>query len=334
MRKNSVFLVIVIVLLCVVSPLFAGGGQQQSKGVDIAYCVPDTTNPFVGWLTVEVQKLALADGYNIQIADANNNPARQIEQVENFIAMKVKTIALMPVDPNNVQDVIKRAQAQGIKVFVAGTDTGVQDFMMNVDQYAMGKAAAGIGIDWILKTFTANGDPNSLPAGASRLKVIVIKDTETIDAKNRSDGLVDALNEFGKLNVVIAAGETMVMTQAMNIMENTWQQNSDAVAVFTYNANAAVGVNEYVMGQVGVDKSKFGVFTGDWSEEYQELMNASLENKSVARGTMRIAGPQINGQPIPLPEGTWIFMKDLTDRKMSYGKAAFDAIAKALPGQE
>jgi len=335
-EKNLVkycFIVLAAVLvLCAVSPVFAGG-RQQSRNVDVAYCVPDTTNPFVGWLTTEVQKLAQADGYNIQIADANNNPSRQIEQVENFIAMKVKTIALMPVDPNNVTDVIRRAQAQGIRVFVAGTDTGVQDFMMNVDQYAFGQGCAEMGIDWIVKTFTNDGNPNSLPAGANKPKVIVIRDTETIDATNRSKGIVDKLNEFGRLNVVIAAGETMVTTQAMNIMENTWQQNSDAVAVFTYNASAAVGVNEYIMGQVGVDKSKFGVFTEDWSEEYQELMNASLQNRSVARGTIRITGPQINGQPIPLPEGTWIFMKDLTDGKMSYGKVAFDSFAKAYPGE-
>jgi ribose transport system substrate-binding protein len=312
----------------------AEGGGAASGVVDIAYCVPDTTNPFVGWLTVTVQELAGKDGYNVQIADAANNPAKQIEQVENFIAMKVKVIVLMPVDPNNVQDVIRRAQAQGIKVMVAGTDTGVQDFMMNIDQYACGQSIADLGIEWILKSFTVDGKPESLPAGSNKLKVIVIKDTETIDAKNRSDGIVDRLGEFGRLNVVIAAGETMVMTQAMTIMENTWQQNNDAVAVLTYNANAAVGVNEYIMGQVNIDKAKFGVFTGDWSEEYQTLLDASLKNESVTRATMNIAGPQINGEPVPLEQATWIFIKDLYDGKMSYGKAAYDSVAKAYPNAE
>jgi ABC-type sugar transport system substrate-binding protein len=162
----------------------------------------------------------------------------------------------------------------------------------------------------------------------------VIKDTETIDAKNRSDGIVNRLNEFGRLNVVIAAGETMVMTQAMNIMENSWQQNSDAVAVCTYNANAAVGVNEYIMSQVNVNKARFGVFTGDWSEEYQALMNTSLQNQSVVRGTMNIAGPQINGEAVALETATWLFIKDLYEGKMSYGKAAYDAVAPAYPKAE
>jgi ribose transport system substrate-binding protein len=319
-----------LIALCAV-PLAAADKAYNPSVVDIAYCVPNTTNPFVGWLTTSVQKLAKDDGYNIQIADSGSNSAKQLEQVENFISMKVKAIILMPNDPNNVQDVIKRAQKQGIKVMVAGTDTGVQDFMMNINQYACGQSIADLGTEWILKTFTKDGKPESLPSGAKKLKVIVIKDTETIDAKNRSDGLVKRLQDFGKLNVVIAAGETMLMAQAQNIMENTWQQNSDAVAVLTYNADAAVGVNEYIMGQVKVDKSKFGVFTGDWSEEYQTLMDASIENKSVARGTMRIAGPQINGKPVPLEQATWIFAKDLYLGKMTYGKAAYDATAKAYP---
>jgi ABC-type sugar transport system substrate-binding protein len=312
----------------------SSAGAASSATVDIGFCINDTTNPFLGWLTTSVQKLAADDGINIQIADASSDSTKQLEQIENFIAMKVKVIALFPVDPNNLQDIIKRAQAQGIKVMVQGVDTGVQDFMMNIDQYACGKSIAEIGIEWILKTFTSDGKPESLPSGSAKPKVIVIKATQTIDAKNRSDGIVDGLTEFGKLNVVIAAGETVVMTEAINIMENTWQQNSDAIAVFAYNASAAVGVNEYLMGQVNLDKSKIGVFTGEWSEEFQTLMNASLENKSVTRAAMKIIGPQIDGQLVPLEQATWIFMKDLYEGKMSYGKAVYDSVAKAYPEQE
>lgn len=328
--KKLALVLAAMAAICVL-PLAAQAKAFNPSVVDVAYCVPNTTNPFVGWLTTSVQKIAKDEGFNVQIADAGSSPAKQIEQLENFIAMRVKVIALMPVDPNNVQDVIRRAQKAGIKVLVAGTDTGVQDFMMNINQYECGRSIADLCIEWVLKTYTKDGKPESLPTGAKRLKVIVIKDTETIDAKNRSDGIIARLQEFGRLNIVVAAGETQLMSQAMNIMENTWQQNSDAVAAITYNADSAVGVNNYIMGQVKVDKSRFGVFTGDWSEEYQVLMDQSLDNKSVARATMRIAGPQINGKPVPLEQATWIFLKDLYLGKGTYGKAAYDSIAKAYP---
>ena len=329
--KKLAFLAVVLLAIGTTSLVAQAKKAYNPRVVDIGYCVTDTTNPFIGWLTNTVKGLAKADGYNVQIADAGGDSARQLEQMENFIAMRVKVIDLMPVDPNNVQEVIKKAQSQGIRVMVAGTDTGVQDFMMNIDQHACGEDIAQLCIDWILKTFTPDGKASSLPAEAKKLKVIVIPDFDTIDAKNRSDGIIKRLNEFGKLDVVMAAGETMTMTQAMSIMENTWQKNRDAVAVCTYNADSAVGVNNYIMGLPGVDRSKFGVFTGDWSQEFQGLLNSSLKNDSVCRATMRIVGPVIDGKSIPLPEATWIYMKDLYAGKYTYGHWEKDTIAPAYP---
>lgn len=299
--------------------------------IDVGYSVPDTTNPFVGWLTQAVKKLAADEGYNVQIADAGNSSEKQLEQLENFIAMKVKVIDLMPVDPTNVQDVITRAQKAGVKVLVAGTDTGVYDFMMNMDQKNCGEQIADMGIDWIIKTFTKDGKEASLPSGPKKLKVLVIKYTSTLDGKNRSDGIVSKLQAWGKVNVVVATGEAITTAGATAVMENMWQQNSDAVAAFTYNADDALGVNEYIMAQNKVDKAKFAVYSGDWSQPIQEVLDASTTNKSVFRGTMKIVGPNLAGKPAPLEAATWTFLKALYQGNTSYGKWSKDSIAKAFP---
>ncbi len=132
MKKFAVLALAFLVAL----PLMAADKKTLNPAVvDVGFSVPDTTNPFVGWLTQAVKKLAADDGYNVQVADSGGSSAKQMEQLENFIAMKVKVIDLMPVDPNNVQDIIARAQKAGIKVLVAGTDTGVYDMMMNMDQF-------------------------------------------------------------------------------------------------------------------------------------------------------------------------------------------------------
>ena len=304
---------------------FANGAGET---VDIGYCVPDTTNPFVGWLTGAVKELADAEGLNVQIADAANSPVKQVEQIENFIAMNVKVIDIMPVDPNNVQDVIKRAQAKGIKVLVAGTDTGVYDVMMNMNQYNCGEQIAEMGIDWMIETFSSDGTEAGLP---DDLKVLVIKNTTTIDSKNRSSGIIDKITAWGKAEVVVSTAETMTASGAMDIMENMWQQNSDAVCVLSYNADGGLGANEYLMGQVGLDKSKLAVFSGDWSPPIQEVMDNSVTNDSVFRGTMQIVGPQINGEGYPLEEATYMLLKDLSEGNLTYGHVITDAIQKAYP---
>lgn len=320
---KKILSLLVVVMLCL-----SLAACQSKPRVDIGYSVPDTTNPFVGWLTGEVNTRAEKDGLTVQIADAAGSATKQLEQIENFIAMKVKVIALMPVDPNNVQAAIEKAQKAGIKVLVAGTDTGVYDVMMNMNQYNAGEQIAEMGIDWLIKTFSADGTEAGLTV---RPKVIVIKQTGTIDSTNRSNGIIDKIKAWGKADVVVAQGESMTSADATAVMENMWQQNSDASLILTYNADSALGVNEYIMGQSSVDKAKIAVFSGDNSDPIMEVINKSPSNESIFRGTMSIVGPTIDGVQVPLPDATYQILKGLADGTWDKGAVITDAIAKTLP---
>lgn len=333
MKKTSL---IVLVLFVLSGGLAFAAGNAEGAGspVDVGYSIPDTTNPFTGWLTTEVKKQFEADGITVQIADAGNNPVKQIEQIENFIAMNVKVLAIMPIDPNNVQAVIQQAQKKGIKVLVAGTDTIYYDVMMNMDQYNCGEQISEMGIEWMIDTFSADGTAEGLPKGDDKLKVIVMKCTETVDMKNRSNGILDKINDWGYAEVITATAEARTTAAATAVMENMWQQNSDAVAVLCYNADGALGVNEYIMGQPTVDKAEFGVFAGDWSPPIQEMLDKSLTNESVFRGTMQIVGPKINGEQVPLEIATYRLLKDLYEGKQSYGNVITDSIQKAYGSAE
>lgn len=303
--------------------------SASAATVDIGFSVPDTTNPFLGWLTNEVKTLAEADGRRLEIADAGMSPVKQMEQIENFIAMQVKVIDILPVDPNNVQEIIQRAQAQGIKVLVQGTDTTYYDVMMNIDQYDCGKQFAEMAIDWVTKTFSSDGTEAGLPSPGP--KIIVIPATDTIDAKNRTQGAIDTLTKWGKATLVVSPTEARTTAGGTSVMETLWLQNPDTACVVTYNADTAMGINEYMMGQAGLDRAKFGIFTGDWSPPVQETIDASAAGNSVFRGTIQIVGPTLNGKPTPLPVATYTIMDDLADGKVSYGKWIKDAIAKAHP---
>ena len=309
-----------------VRPAFAADGA-----VDIGYSVTDTTNPFLGWLTNSVKALAEADGYRLEIADAAMSPVKQMEQIENFIAMKVKVIDIMPVDPNNVQEIIQRAQAAGIKVLVAGTDTTYYDVMMNTDQYNCGEQAAEMGIDWLVKTFSTDGTEAGLPAGDAAPKVAVIGSTDTVDAKARTQGLVDRITKWGKARVVVSPTEAKTTASGTAVIETLWLQNPDISCVLTYNADAALGVNEYMLAQAGLDRSRFGIFTGDWSPPVQEILDASLAGNSLLRGTMQIVGPTLDGKAVPLEVATYTIMKDLMAGKKTYGNWIKDSIQKAYP---
>lgn len=299
--------------------------------VQVGFSVPDTTNPFLGWLTTSVKELATQNGVALEIADAGASPVRQMEQIENFIAMGVKVIDIMPVDPNNVQDIIARAQAQGIKILVQGTDTGVYDVMMNIDQHNCGVQIAEMAIDWLSKTLSADGTPGGLPAGANAPKILIIPATDTIDAKNRSQGMIDTINAWGKANVVVSPTEARSTAAGTTVMETLWLQNPDADVVLTYNADTAMGVNEFMMAQAGLEKAKFGIFSGDWSPPVQETIDMSARDESLFRGTIQIVGPVLDGKQVDLPLATWQVMDALMKGETPWGTWIKDTIAKAGP---
>lgn len=319
-----------ILAAAMILAMFAGCGGADKNKLDIGIVATDTTNPFIGWLTGEVKKQAEAEGLTCQIADAAGNATKQIELMENFIAMGVKSIGVWPIDPNNLQDVIKKAQDKGIKVLVGGSDTGIYDVMMNMDQYNCGEQISEMGIEWLLKTFSTDGTEAGLTI---RPKVIVIKNTSTIDATNRSNGIIDKITNWGYADVVVAQGESMTASDARAVMENMWQQNSDASLIMTYNADSALGVNEYIMGLSGIDFSKMGLFSGDSSDPIMEIINMSPTNESIFRGTMSIVGPAINGEQIDLPVATYQALRDLANGTYSWGARINDTIAKTYPAE-
>lgn len=53
--KKFIVLVISVCILALSGSVFA-------SGVEVGYAVPDTTNPFISWLSTSVKELAAADG--------------------------------------------------------------------------------------------------------------------------------------------------------------------------------------------------------------------------------------------------------------------------------
>lgn len=131
----------------------AAGEVKDIKGMTVGYCMPNTAESFLAWLSNGVQEKFKADGVKVDIANAAGDATTQISQIENFATSKTNLIIVMAVDPSGVADAIKRAQVAGSKVMVAGSDPGAYDAIMYTDQYKDGTMIAEMGSEWINKTF-------------------------------------------------------------------------------------------------------------------------------------------------------------------------------------
>ncbi len=287
---------ILVVLLMVIG---LGACTAKKKGFTIGLSMNDLGNPFISFVAGGIKTAAEADKVTVSTADAAGNVQTQISQIENFITMKVDSIFIFATDPVALADVVTKAHKAGIKIVTAGGSIAGADVVMNVDQYKWGEQAATLMGNWSNTTF-----------GNKTGKVIVIKSTTTDSGRLRSEGIVDKLKSLG-FNVVVATTEGLTAAEGRTIIENMWQQNSDAIGVMTYNADSATGVNEFIMAQAGFDKSKFGIFSCDNSDAISALINQSKTNLSVFRGTVGIGGPAIDGTTVGLPEGTYTILSRL-----------------------
>jgi len=259
------------------------------EGMTIGYCMPDTSESFLSWLSNSVKDLASKDGVKVDIADAAGNATTQISQIENFTASGTDLIIVMAVDPTGVTDAIQRAQKAGVQVMVAGSDTGAYDAIMFTDQLEDGKLIAEMGAEWIEKTFP-DAEPGSIP-------IAILEDRSTPEANNRCDGIQTITELTDKVTVAQTVGSIKANDSAQAAMENIMQSNPDIKMVLCYNSGAALGVNEFATrsGSPVSDTSQFAVFASDMDEASIAAIAASADNSSVFRGLIKFGSNDLPG---------------------------------------
>ncbi|MGF6990670.1 ribose transport system substrate-binding protein [Lachnospiraceae bacterium PM6-15] len=266
-----------------------GEVKEDLSGMTIGYLMPDTSESFLSWLSNGVKEKFAEDGVTVDIADAAGDSAKQIGQIENFAASKTDLIIVMAVDPTSVGDAITRAQAQGTKVLVAGSDTGVYDASMMTDQYDDGCQMAEMAVAWIDEVYP--------DAKAGTIEVALLESRDTPEASLRCDGMNTITDLSDKVKIVQTVGGIKDNASAQSAMENIMQVNPDIKVVLCYNSGGGMGVNEFVMraGSGVSDPSKFAVFASDTDEASLALVADSADDKAVLRGIVKFGSDDLIG---------------------------------------
>jgi inositol transport system substrate-binding protein len=130
------------------------GTTAMAEGIGVSMALFDDN--FLTVLRNGIQAKADADGLSIQIEDAQNDVAKQLDQINNFIASGVDAIIVNPVDTSATQAMSDAAAAAGVplvyvnrqpinvdslpdnQAFVASneTDSSSQGFMEQCNQWA------------------------------------------------------------------------------------------------------------------------------------------------------------------------------------------------------
>ena len=302
----------------------------------IAVVLPALDNPLMLQLA-DAFKKEFGSTYKVEVASADGNPNTQATQVENYTAMKVKFMFVMPVEASSLLPRLEAARAAGIKILVAGGEPGKsgRDAVMKIDQFLAGEYAALLAKRWVEQTYPG--------AAAGSIETAVFISTLNTEAYERSQGLLmisepylknaqgayidaagnpisDTKGNYlpGKTAndrvanpvycpaVKIVQKPTAEMFQAgQTAMQNILTTNPNVKLVIAYASDGGVGaskaiMDEYAKGATSVikDLNKVAVFgVGMFGPEADAIVESS-KGKGVFRGAVAFGGGDLPGTTV------------------------------------
>jgi ABC-type sugar transport system substrate-binding protein len=272
------------------APAPAAGQTEQNTTADagaaggkrVGYAVPDASNPFLANLTKTVAEYFGQDGVEVVVADAQGDATKQVNQIENFTTMGVDAIIVMAVDPKGVTSVIEDAQKAGIKVMVAGGDTGSYDAIMHTDQQAMGAMIAQMACDFIALNYADAADGS--------VEIGVIENRDTPEATARSTGMATVESLCPASKVVGVVGGAPTITAGATAAENLLTAHPNIKVILAYNDALGLGATQTVAAVSTIDPATFAIFGAD---NTPDALAAIKSGDSVFRGTVRFGSDNL-----------------------------------------
>lgn len=228
----------ILVSLVLVMGAFVGctsskeeAGKEETKKIGLV--VSTLNNPFFVTLKEGAEKKAKEMGYELIVLDSQNDPSKDISNVEDLITKGVSVILLNPTDSDAVANAVKAANAAKIPVVTLDRAANGGDVVAHVasDNIAGGKMAA----DFVIEKLGAKGSVVELQGIAG-----------TSAARDRGKGFNDQIATSKDIKIVASQPADFDRTKGMNVMENILQAQPEINAVFAHNDEMALGAQKAV----------------------------------------------------------------------------------------
>lgn len=232
-------------------------GTAHAADQTLALVVSTLNNPFFVTMKEGAEAKAKELGYQMIVLDSQNDPAKELANVEDLTVRKVSAILINPTDSAAVGNAIVLANRADIPVLTL--DRGA----------AQGKVKAHIASDNVVGGKMA-GDfiAEKLGKGAKVIQLEGIAGTSA--ARDRGEGFALAVkaNDF---KVLASQPADFDRTKGLNVMENLLAAQPDVLAVFAQNDEMALGAiravqaagkEVMIVGFDGTDDGKAAVAKG------------------------------------------------------------------------
>lgn len=193
----------------------------------IALTVSTLDNPFFVSLKDGAQKKADELGYKLVVLDSQNDPAKELSNVEDLTVRGAKVLLINPTDSAAVGNAVAIANRNKIPVITLDRGAAKGDVVSHIasDNVAGGKMAG----DFIAQ---------KLGNGAKVIQLEGLAGTSA--ARERGEGFKQSVDEH-KFAVLASQPADFDRTKGLNVTENLLASKGDVQAIFAQNDEMALG---------------------------------------------------------------------------------------------
>ena len=295
--KKSLSIVVILVLVaamlvgCTTEPPSASSDPASEPAVDdkpvaeepaakadgdfkVGITIQSLENSYWAGVFGEVETLLKSKGWEYTILACDDNSAKQIQQIENFITNEVDLIMVHPSDPNAIEDYVKAARDAGIKVMCWDDKMTNTDLNWVLDNTELGYTIGSAAAEFINEHYSET----------DKAQVAVMNYPQTPILLERETGILAALEELagGKFEVV-AQQPALDAQAALSNMETILQAYPDASIVCSIGAGGDIGANQAFMTKFNNSiPANVGIFSADATQQQLEaIVNGEATRASV-----------------------------------------------------
>lgn len=207
----------------------AACGREQGDQKLIGFSQANLGEPWRVAMNAEIAAAAAQHPeLKVVYADAQQDNARQVADVESFLRQKVDLLIISPNEAKPLTPVVKRAFESGIPVIVLDREIEGDSYttFIGADNRAIGKAAG----DFVAELLGGTG------------RVVEIKGLPgSTPARDRSDGFREAIAAHPGISIIHDPVANWLREEAMAQMESALSAHDRIDLVYAHNDPMAVG---------------------------------------------------------------------------------------------
>ena len=229
---KKIFALLLVLALSISLVACTTNQPAGGESFKIGFVISTQTNPFFVTLKEGAEAKAKELGVELIVLDSQDDPAKEMSNIEDLITKKVSLILVNPTDSDAVVNGVIAANEAKIPVITVDRASNGGEVLSYIasDNIAGGKMAG----EFIIEKLGGKGNVVELEGIAG-----------TNAARERGEGFNEALNGT-EIKVVAKQTADFDRVKGLAVMENILQSQADIQAVFAHNDEMALGALEAI----------------------------------------------------------------------------------------